>query len=38
VQWDIGTGCKVEMFEPLEMLLGAFPDNVVAYVKRQQQW
>jgi hypothetical protein len=29
VQWDSGTGCKVEMFEPLEMLLDAFPDNVV---------
>jgi hypothetical protein len=29
VQWDNGTGCKVEMFEPLEMLLDAFPDNVL---------
>jgi hypothetical protein len=38
VQWDSGTCCKVEMFEPLEMLLDAFPDNVVDYVKRQKQW
>jgi hypothetical protein len=38
VQWDSGTDCKVQTFEPLEQLLDAFPDNVVAYVKRQKQW